>query len=152
MAYRIRFGILPSSVFSGDVLVSNPQYGRKIGEFGSRPVKPPQDKIVRLNDENGFYRKLEESILREGFRNPIFCNAKYGETFCRYGTSRLWVAQKNNLEIPAIIADYEDRWTDLEELFTEDDIRNKYTDQPGLVEIQLDSMRIDSCPHSHLEE
>ena len=149
MAYKIKFGLIKPTEISDKVIVKNPNYGTRIGEWGSREVTPNQDKQYLLKD---FYQKLEESILREGFRNPIFCNSLEEGTFCRYGTSRLWIAKRHNLEIPAIIADYKDRWNTLEELFSEEEIRSKFNDQPKIIEITEQEMRIDACPHSHLQE
>lgn len=116
---------------------------------GTRNVKPPSSWLDKLNAKNGFYTKLEESILAEGFRNPIFCISN-GVTQCRYGTSRLWMAKRHGLKIPVIIADYDGRWDDLEELLTKEEILLKFTDKPALLELGQAEMRIDQCPHSHL--
>ena len=89
---------------------------------------------------------------REGVRNPIFCNSFDEGTFCRYGTSRLWLARGLDLDVPAVVADYVGRWDNLEELHTEEEIREKFIDQPEVVELGDMEMRIDSCPHTHLEE
>lgn len=150
--YQIRYGLLDSAAISDDVIVKNPQYGKPIGQWGSRPVKPPPDKVNRLNSENGFYARLEASILKEGFRNPIFCNAYDFGTFCRYGTSRLWIAKKHKLEVPVIIADYAGIWDGLERLYTESDILNKFMDAPEILELNDDEMRFDRCPHAHLKD
>lgn len=140
--YTIRYGDIPSSQISDRVIVYNPNYGTPIGPYGSRPVKPDGEKMRRLRD---FYEKLEESVLEEGFRNPIFCNSIDEGTFCKYGTSRLWIAKKHRLAIPAVIADYDGRWGDLEELFSEADIRAKYVDQPQICQVEGNWMRIDAC-------
>lgn len=142
MEYSIRYGIVSCNDISDRVIVYNPQYGQRVGPYGSRPVEPPRHKIERLYP---FYEKLEESVLAEGFRNPIFCNSISQGTFCKYGTSRLWIAKKHGLPIPAVIADHEERWGHLEELFNETDVRGKYVDQPQICEIHSDWMRIDAC-------
>ena len=103
-----------------------------------------------------FYTKLEESILKEGFRNPIFCNSIREGTFSRVGTSRLWIARKHELEIPCIIADYVDRWEDLELLETEEDIRSKFQEQPHIVDLDCETkvghVWIGGLKHYHLDE
>ncbi len=136
---------------SDQVLVANTNFGVGIGKWGSRPVTPIPQWVDKLNQENGFYRKLEESILKDGFVNPIFCNAYKEGTFCRYGTSRLWIAKKHKLEIFAIIADYTDRWEHLNEIETREEVLNLFTDKPKILEINDDEMRIDACPHCHLK-
>ena len=141
--YTIRFGVLPHDSFSDRVIVYNPQFGSvKIGPWGSRPVKPDANKVNRLFP---FYENLEESIKKEGIRNPIFCNSIEQGTFCKYGTSRLWIAKKLGLEVPAIIADFDGRWSNLEQLYTIEDIQDKYVDQPTIIEVEENWMRIDQC-------
>lgn len=134
------------------MIVKNPAYGERIGEWGSRELKPPKCWYNKLEQEYQFYTKLRESMEREGVRNPIFCNSFDEGTFCRYGTSRLWLARGLDLDVPAVVADYVGRWDNLEELHTEEEIREKFIDQPEVVELGDMEMRIDSCPHTHLEE
>lgn len=153
---QIRFGILDPREISDKVLVTNPEYGDRIGSFGSRPVHPPTDWIKKLESRNQFYTKLEKSILDEGFRNPIFCNSIPQGTFSRVGTSRLWMAKKHKLDIPCIIADYTGRWKHLEFLGTEEDIRSKFKDQPHLIDLssptKVGHVWIGGLPHYHLDE
>ena len=151
MIYDIRYGVVSSSHISNDVIVKNPQYGKPIGEWGSRPVCPSKSHYRNMEEKNQFYTRLEKSILAEGFRNPIFCNAYEHGTYCRYGTSRLWMAKKHGLDIPMIVADYCNEWLDLETLLPEE-VESKFTDKPAVIEFNDEEMRIDSCPHSHLME
>lgn len=94
-----------------------------------------------LNNETNFYNDLEKSILREGFRNPILINYPKPRIFKKYssdkfyfceilGGSRLFIAQKYNMKIPAIISDFSDKEKDLELLDTEEKIKNKFKDKP----------------------
>lgn len=145
--YIIRYGIIPANLISDSVIVKNPNYGERIGEWGSRPVNPSAHQKKLMGD---FYIKLEKSILKEGIRNPIFCNSYEEGTFCRYGTSRLWLAKKHQMDVPVIIADYVDRWSDLELLTDEDDVLARFRDKPEIIEIGKDEMRFDGCPHTHL--
>lgn len=148
--YEIRFGILKASDISDRVLVINPNYGNNIGKYGSRSVKPDGKHYRDLEAKEGFYSKLEASLLKEGFRNPIFCNSIKEGTFCRYGTSRLWIAKKQGLDVPCIIADHDGRWSHLELLEKEEDIAEKFKEIPAVIEIGREEMRIDGCAHSHL--
>lgn len=154
---KVRYGVLPSGSISDLVLVGNQHYGKQqIAGMGTRPVKPPIDWIKKLEHRNQFYTKLEESILKEGFRNPIFCNSIAEGTFSRVGTSRLWIAKKHKLDIPCVIADYVDRWTELEELKTEEEIRAKFQDQPMNINLKepnkIGHVWIGGLPHYHLGE
>ena len=155
-SFKIRFGILPASSISDVVLVGNPAYGKPIGKWGSRPVKPDQSWINKKEHECGFYTKLEESLLKEGFRNPIFCNAIEEGFYSRVGTSRLWIAKKHNMDVPCIIADYTGQFDDLELLETEEDIRSKFKDQPLTIDMENDTkvgnVWISGLPHYHLDE
>lgn len=138
----IRFGVVSSEA------ISNTVYN---GANRFRSVNFPTNYIEKLNQKNGFFIKLEQSILESGIKNPILCYATDKGTLCRYGTSRLWVAKKHKLNLPVIIADYIDRWTDLEILETEDDVRSKFVDQPEILELG-EPLRIDACPHIHLSD
>lgn len=80
-----------------------------------------------INKICGHYAKLEESIIREGFRNPLIVsrgkvvtkpskcippeilNKSELDQYYLEGTtggSRLWVAQKHSLMVPCIVNDY----------------------------------------------
>jgi hypothetical protein len=81
--------------------------------------------IERLNEKNNFYNNLEESVLREGFKNPILVNYHKCDPImlkslpktiqntpkrfvvCDFlGGSRLYIAQKHNMDIPCIVSDW----------------------------------------------
>ena len=152
MNYSIRSGVVASGELSDRVLVYNAEYGDLIGKFGSRPVTPDLSWFRKLEKKNGFFTKLEKSILDEGFRNPIYCTSITEGTFCIYGSSRLWIAQKNKLDIPVIISDYVGAWDSLEELKTIEDILKKFKDPPEILEFSKEEMFINGCPHSHIGE
>ena len=149
--YKIRYGILEANQLSDQVLVvGNPHYGNPIGSYGSRPVAPELTIYRKLERENNFYTKLEASLLKDGIRNPVFCQSIEEGTFCRYGASRLWIAQKKGLKVPCIIADYVDRWDKLTELKTAKAILAKYKDAPSTIVLTADEIRIEGCSHHHL--
>ena len=88
------------------------------------------DEYRRLKDtRNGFYSKLEESILRDGFRNPVLVNAGFVPDVYHHllpdewrkdpakilacvnlGGSRLWVAHQHKLTVPCIVSDFVGRF------------------------------------------
>ncbi len=132
--------------------------------------------INTMNRKNGFYDKLEESILKEGCRNPILIVAGW----CREnklshlpiemqedhkkilwcgsnGGSRLWVAQKHNLTIPCIISDFVNMFPN--ELILEADgesveekILAYYKDKPKKVTVNMYGVAVSHIPQVHLGE
>ncbi len=144
--------MVPSGAISDRILVANPNYGEPIGKYGSRPVTPESSWFKKIEGDYQYYSRLEESVLREGFKNPIFCQSIDEGTFCRYGTCRLYTAKKNLLDIPIIVADYVGTWDDLEELKSEEEILSKFQDLPTTLEIGKKEMRFDGCKHFHLDD
>jgi len=131
--------------------------------------RDPIDHINRLNHKNNFYERLEKSILKDGIINPILINAGWcypirrswlppgisGKErhllFCdKCGGSRLWVAQKYNLEIPCIVSDFYGRFVDQEQLFTIGDILKKFRDKPKSIKLLPSGVHFTNLPHSHL--
>lgn len=91
-----------------------------------------------LNKICGHYARLEESILESGFKTPLiitcgkpryrdikyippyFADIPENEWFLLEGVtggSRLWIAQKHNLEVPCIINDFTDSYTSTELIY-----------------------------------
>lgn len=115
-----------------------------------------EQRIDKINNRNGFYRVLEGSILKEGFRNPILVTAGWAYNhhkrlatrmprylpkemkqdynnilICdRNGGSRLLMAQKHRLNIPCIISDFCGRFIGSEQLFTDVEIKLYFKDPP----------------------
>jgi len=99
----------------------------------------------------GHYKKLEKSILNEGFRNPITITCGYPKKRSwdcvppemhqtdpkklffletTTGGSRLWIAQKHNMTIPCLINDWTGRFNDHPELTNIEEIKKLYVDPP----------------------
>jgi len=102
----------------------------------------------------GHYRRLEESILNEGIRNPVTvtCGHPRKRTMehlppemrnlpaselllleTTLGGSRLHVCQKHDMQIPCIVTDWTGRFRNELEIKTESDARAHYRDQPQSV-------------------
>jgi len=133
MLYTIRFAILnPNSIHN----ICGPDRSGKAQEYIDKANKK----------KNGFFTKLEKSILDEGFRNPILVNAGFCHPYLiKYlpqdmiddpkkilmcwinGGSRLWFAVKYDLMIPCIISDAVGRFEN-EELVTEETFDSYYKD------------------------
>lgn len=114
-------------------------------------IEPSKEHIDILNADNGFYIKLEESILKEGFRNPIIVIAGWSddgidmingiesednpnELGCFInGGSRLWVAQKNRLKIPCLVADYIGQFKDEILVSSVDEAITYYQDEVNFI-------------------
>jgi hypothetical protein len=103
-----------------------------------------------LNKICGHYSRLESSILREGFRNPLIVTC--GRPVRRKGTcvppefrslttesplflegvtggSRLWVAQKYNIPVPCLINDFVGRYDlTMKVIYSASDARAHYKD------------------------
>ena len=133
MNYVIKYAVLPSSIIENT-------------------VKPSSARIGVLDKQMGFFAKLEKSILRDGFRNPIVISASKKKITTRYGGSRLMVAQKHNLHIPCIIADFDELFPDAVRLNGEAEIRKYYTDQPRKILIKEYGINMSGCEHVHLNE
>lgn len=136
-----------------------------------KPGINAQNYVDRLNKNNGFYDKLEESILKEGIRNPILVWAGWYPTskitklpiemqedstkilVCYdSGGSRLSIAQKHNMNIPCIIADFINRFPEGKILKTEQEIFSCYKDWPTTVEFKSHGVHITNLPQTHMEE
>lgn len=103
---------------------------------------------IYIETKKKFYTELEESILKEGIKNPILVAAGYVPPrkfnmlppemksdsskilFCHSnGGSRLYIAQRYNIQIPCIVADFIDRFNN-PEIKTEQELRSYYKDKP----------------------
>jgi len=162
--YKVRYGFLDSNIIFNEVgSYSEGPHGWDDESIKIREERW-QQKVDDLNKENGFYIKLEKSILKEGFRNPILVDAGSCRLMrkgienprlpiemqqdhkkiltCNYsGGSRLMIAQKLNLEIPCIISDFINRFPDFKLLETEQDIISCCIDQPFRVSFNLQGVR-----------
>jgi len=128
--------------------------------------------ITAMNKKQGFYKKIEASVLKIGFRNPILirCGWCPPKIICRLppkmqknlnkilvcdsnGGSRLWVAQNHNMKIPCIVQDYTGRF-DNEELIPPhtEDILNYFTDKPKKVAINAQGIGVHDLPQIHMQD
>ncbi len=167
MEYKVRYGILNSTIiFNETGFYTEGPFGWDDESVKTRKEKC-QQKINEINKESGFYIRLENSILKEGFRNPILVDAGSCRLMrkgiknpclpiemqrdhtkiltCNYnGGSRLMIAQKYNLQIPCIISDFIDRFSDFKLLETNEDIISCFTGQPFRISFNLHGLRLHS--------
>lgn len=145
--------------------------GRIAREHIMREYEEGLDKIC------GHYDKLEQSVLSEGFRNPVIITCGYpqkrkmehlppelrsknpSELFLLEGVtggSRLWVAQKYNIPVPCIINDFTGRYRGKNQVLSTLQAKKYFKDPPA--GLRIDRMR--GCTESydntkashHLEE
>jgi hypothetical protein len=171
----VRFVIIddPNSIF-GSVGRCGSGYNTRWNDWSEQGI----ENIKNLNDEwykrydaiTEHYTKLEESILKEGFRNPIILTC--GRPFNRRqsfippelrqkkdllimegfdGGSRLWVAQKYNIPVPCIINDRTGKYADYPELFKKEDILKYYKDPPEYINFSYKGVTCTKIKHSHLD-
>lgn len=167
--FVIRYAVLDSSIIFNECgpMSAGPR-GWDDAAMKKR-ISAAEKWVKTLNRKNGFYNKLEESILKDGIRNPIlvvagFCRenkirnlpvymqADHSKIlFCgSNGGSRLWVAQKHKMEVPCIISDFVDRFPDEKILENEEEIMQYYKDKPKKIKINDYGVAVSNLPQVHL--
>jgi len=156
MNYKVRYSIIPAREIFGMVGRSGGGYN-SIWSDWSDTGRQNREKIMKEYEEGldsicGHYRKLEESIIKEGIRNPVIitCGLPRRRSI-RYlppemrslppknlllleatmGGSRLHVCQKHDMMIPCFINDWTGRFDSCIEIKNEEHARTYYRDQPN---------------------
>lgn len=153
--YKVRYVVLPARMIFGMVGRSGGGYntiwtdwsdqGRQRRELIMKEYELAMDHLC------GHYTKLEQSVLQEGFRNPVIitCGTPKKRTMehlppewrarpihelllleTTMGGSRLYVAQKHNMEIPCIVNDWCNRFSGEPEITNIEEARMCYMDPP----------------------
>ncbi|NJO64272.1 MAG: hypothetical protein HC836_40715 [Richelia sp. RM2_1_2] len=167
--YVIRYAVLPSNLIlnmQGPDQFALPNFtedGDRIREATAREV------IIRRNQKDNFYNILEEDILKYGVENPILVYAgKVHEYLERkvhpdirsdpskmiigvHGGSRLYIAQKHNLNVPCVIIDWIDRFKDAKLITSEQELLKVYKSQPVKYKINSNGLIYNALPQHHLE-
>ena len=156
--YRVHFVVLPAREIFGMVGRCGGGYNSQWTDW-SPEGRRRRELIMRefeegLNAICGHYSQLENSILKEGIRNPvtITCGLPHKRTVDHLppemrdwpheqlllletttGGSRLHVCQKHNFEIPCIVTDWTGRFAAEPEIRNEQEARMCYLDQPKSV-------------------
>lgn len=174
----VRFAVLPASRILN---LASPRFLPEISLDwkGKLPwhhlaYEPVRDLMERLyvdgfNAVASHYRRLEESMIAEGFRNPVVVAAgglqkrritevppdlrTNGLICCEYvGGSRLWVAQRLGMEVPCIVNDFGSVLPGAETLPDRAAILAKFKDRPRLVRIGRQGAFLNDLPYTHLRE
>lgn len=127
----------------------------------------------RKDARNGFYSKLEASILQEGYRNPLLAVAgmvplEYERMLppewaadrskilacIKLGGSRLWVAHQHGLLVPAAVSDFCGRFADQghPELRTPEEVMATYLDPPRWCSFGPHGITTSQLIHTHMAE
>lgn len=171
--YKIRYAVIKSENI---INLCGPDYlyiPKNNSEEELIKVKTFKNNFIKFMDEKiNFFNNLEKSILDNGVLNPILITTGYPQWFdfknlkpehksikqkdficCEIlGGSRLYIAQKFKMLIPAIISDFEDVFTDAIELFNEDDISKCFENPPNTIKITEKGIRMSTLEQIHLEE
>ena len=100
-----------------------------------------------------FYSRLEESVLKEGFRNPVMVYEKPDERTFPYGGTRVWMAQKLKMPVPAIVSDWTGAFKDWELIITVNQALSKFKDLPTVLEFHPKmGCQFWGCKQTQLEE
>ncbi len=98
-----------------------------------------------------FYTRLEASVLKEGFRNPVMCYEKPGERTFPYGGSRVWMAWKLKIPVPALVSDWTGAFKHFELVTTLDQALAKFRDKPTVLEFHpVQGCQFWGCAQTHL--
>lgn len=171
MDFKIYHTTLPSKMITNCI---SPGYRYVSGDPDKQDErdKAQEDYIKGKNSINHFYDKLEESILEKGIRNPIliqagFCveiSQKYlpkeaqedhSKILCcdRNGGSRLYIAQKYNMDIDCIISDFCGKFDNqFTELYNEEEIMEIYKDKPKKIIINKHGVHVQDLPHIQFDK
>ena len=105
-------------------------------------------------DRAEWFARLEESIRRDGIRNPVILTARRtAEELSltpRYGGSRVWAAQRLALPVPAVIADFDDCFPEAPEIAPRD-IRGLFRDPPKKIILKSHGINVSGCADVHME-
>jgi len=144
--YKIRYGIVPVEDIFNFVGPAN-------GSFNLPPKEALARIKVKIAFSADFYISLEESMKKDGFRNPVLVYAGWINdgrwlrcpTYIRdqekedviicvsCGGSRLYIAERLRIDVPCIIVDFVGRFDHFEELTTKEEVEAKFTDAPNSI-------------------
>lgn len=130
--YTVKYAILPSNSIENKMC-------------------PTEDMIKEQNEENEFFIQLEKSILEGGIVNPVGIVAKENEVYITYGGSRLMIAQKHNMDIPCIIADFDNVFPKAK-VITEEEVASYFKNPPTHFQLRTVKLYIHGCEDIHLKK
>jgi len=134
-----------------------------------RRIQAGQRLVGLMNAKLNFYNRLEESILTTGIANPVILTSGYPKflsledipPFLRVvpeqmlvcevsGGARLMLAQKHNMQVPAIVVDYVGMFSEAKELTSEAEIRECFQHKPANINKTNRGLHVSPLSNSHL--
>lgn len=135
MTYKVKYSPAVDSALIDNVLLASEERFAVLGDWLPR---------------------LEASILREGFRNPVVLTVhkqEDGGITPRYGGSRIHIAQKYGLFVPAIIADFDDIFPSAIEIgYDANKIRGFFKDPTKHIFFKEVGLNVSGCPDVHMKD
>ncbi len=171
--YALRYVLVDSRSI---INMCGPEYNYKPQDWSDKKelrkrMEVGQKYIHLMNKTIGFYDRLEASILKDGFKNPILLTSgaprfrsmeeippvidvKIPEMLlCEIiGGSRLLIAQKHGFLIPAIVNDFTGMFPEGRLLKTEEDVAGCFENVPAEIIITNRGLRISPPLHTHLDK
>ena len=125
MKYDIRYKLDVDAELVSNKIVHNPNYGGKACSVPGTCLIPVRERAMKPK----FYIALEEHVSKNGFRNPILLYNTPEGLLLYFGGSRLRVAKRLGITVPAIIVDYVGDYALCPEV-TPDNWQRFFTDVP----------------------
>lgn len=110
--------------------------------FIDNEIEPTPERIQEILE---WFTGLEQSILEEGVRNPVVLTQRDRKLTSRYGGTRILIAQRHGLTVPAVIADFDGRWKQLE-LISMETIWDKFPDRPRKIIPKPNGLNVSGLP------
>lgn len=172
MKYVAKYAVIPSKLIFNECGPENAGPDGWTEHLIKKKKLAAQNYIDSQNRKNGFYDRLEASILKEGVRNPILVVAGWCPESkihclplemledptkilicCKNGGSRLWICQKHNLDVPCIISDFVEMFPNEKRIITtKEEILECYKDKPRSAKLGSYGVQVRLLPQVHLEE
>lgn len=137
------------------------------------PLRDLMEKIYveSFDAENGHYRRLEQSIAANGVRNPVMLvsgrlqhrqlrelppqwRGRKDALISEYlGGSRITIAAKHDLEIPAIVNDFGEMFPQAQRLSSVDEIAGCFDQRPRTITLTpSDGTYVNDMIYTHMPE
>lgn len=131
-----------------------------------------QQYINHMNKEISFFTNLEQSIEKHGVLNPVLLTTGLPQfrdithmspeeqktppnkmIICELiGGSRVYIAKKLDIFIPAIVCDFANMFPSALQLYNENDVKAQFNNPPDYIQITEKGVRMDAPDQIHLNQ
>ncbi len=108
-------------------IIRNPNYGGGATVVPGACLIPLKERDIKPQ----FFEALRKNVERDGFRNPVLVYCTPEGILLAFGGSRVRVAKELDMDVPAIIVDYDGEFFDCP-LVTPQNCRDFFRDPPEL--------------------